>query len=269
MDDEGRALPLLPVLARLVAGGAIVALTLAALLAYRDAGGSRRQVRSVEAQVAALRQHVARLESRDAELASAVGTAERSLRAKESGLAPLAARVLRSVFTVETDRELGSGFAAWFAGGNMYLVTANHVVAGAGTGSAVTVVRKGGSWSGEVVGSDARNDLALVRVSGHPAGAAALWQAPRANTPRQGDELLLVGSPFGLEGTVTTGVVSRVTGKLIQTDAAANPGNSGGPAVDRNGRVVGVLVSGAGENLNFAVPIGKACALLRRCGGRR
>ena len=52
---------------------------------------------------------------------------------------------------------------------------------------------------------------------------------------------------------------------MIQTDAAANPGNSGGPALDRNGRVVGVLVSGAGENINFAVPIGRACARLRRC----
>jgi S1-C subfamily serine protease len=84
--------------------------------------------------------------------------------------------------------------------------------------------------------------------------------------PRAGDELLLVGSPFGLEGTVTTGIVSRVTKKAIQTDAAANPGNSGGPALDKQGRIVGVLVSGAGENINFVVPIARACVKLRRCG---
>jgi len=76
---------------------------------------------------------------------------------------------------------------------------------------------------------------------------------------------LLIGSPYGLEGTVTTGVVSRVTSKTIQTDAAANPGNSGGPAVDKQGNVVGILVSGGGENLNFAVPIAKVCRSLRHC----
>ena len=80
-----------------------------------------------------------------------------------------------------------------------------------------------------------------------------------------GETVIAVGNPFGLSGTVTTGVVSRVTSKVIQTDAAANPGNSGGPAVDKHGRVVGILVSGGGENLNFAVPIAKVCLSLRSC----
>ena len=68
-------------------------------------------------------------------------------------------------------------------------------------------------------------------------------------TPEPGSTVVLVGSLYGLEGTVTTGVVSRVTYNSIQTDAAANPGNSGGPAVDAKGRVVGILVAGGGENL--------------------
>jgi serine protease Do len=127
------------------------------------------------------------------------------------------------------------------------------------------VSRKGGSWNGEIVETDAQNDLALIRVSGRPQGAKPLWQQPAENRPHQGDQLLLIGSPYGLDGTVTTGVVSRVTRKTIQTDAAANPGNSGGPAIDRDGRVVGVLVSGGGQNLNFAVPIARACLKLRRC----
>ena len=64
---------------------------------------------------------------------------------------------------------------------------------------------------------------------------------------------------------MTTGVVSRVTRDAIQTDAAANPGSSGGPAVDLEGRVVGILVRGGAQNLNFAVPIAKVCRSLRRC----
>jgi S1-C subfamily serine protease len=138
------------------------------------------------------------------------------------------------------------------------------VVEGQITG-AVTVSRKGGSWSGEIDAVDPKHDLAVIRVSANPAGARPLWQAPRTRPPRAGDQLLLLGSPYGLYGTVTTGIVSRVTGRAIQTDAAANPGNSGGPALDKEGHVVGVLVAGGGENINFAVPIRLVCAKLRRC----
>ena len=144
------------------------------------------------------------------------------------------------------------------------VITAHHVVADL-VGSNATLSRPDGSWAGELAAVDPRNDLALIRLDGKPAGAEPLWQKPAATTPRAGDQLLLVGSPFGLEGSVTTGVVSRVTRREIQTDAAANPGNSGGPAVDREGRVVGVLVAGGGQNVNFAVPIARVCATLRRC----
>jgi serine protease Do len=107
-------------------------------------------------------------------------------------------------------------------------------------------------------------DLATVRVHGEI--APALWQRPQLGIlPTPGDTLILVGSPYGLEGTVTSGVVSRVGYDEIQTDAAANPGNSGGPAVDQKGRVVGVLLRGGGENLNFAVPIQRAYVTLRHC----
>jgi serine protease Do len=127
------------------------------------------------------------------------------------------------------------------------------------------LARKSGEWEGEVVRRDRKNDLALVHVEGRPDGAPPLWQRPRPARPKTGEQVLLVGSPYGLGGTVTTGVVSRVTRRMIQTDAAANPGNSGGPAVDRKGRVVGVLVGGGGENINFAIRIERACRALRRC----
>jgi S1-C subfamily serine protease len=196
-------------------------------------------------------------------LSSRVGTAERTLRRRDAGIAPLAKRVLRSVFTVETDAGLGTGFIGWQDADGVYVVTADHVVKDAS--SSVTLTRANQSWRGDVQAEDAANDLAVIRLNGRPAGAEPLWQSPSPGRPRVGDQLLLVGSPFGLSGTVTTGVVSRVTAKLVQTDAAANPGNSGGPAVDKQGRVVGVLVSGGGENINFAIRIDRACAKLRTC----
>src|SRR5439155_8022139 len=120
------------------------------------------------------------------------------------------------------------------------------------------------TWTGHVVRRDATNDLATIRVHGQI--APGLWQHPQLGiVPSPGDELVLVGSPYGLEGTVTTGIVSRVSYDAIQTDAAANPGNSGGPAIDPDGQVVGVLLAGGGEKLNFAVRIQRACVGLRSC----
>ena len=70
---------------------------------------------------------------------------------------------------------------------------------------------------------------------------------------------------LGYEGTVSAGLVSRVLRNEIQTDAAGHPGGSGGPAVDRYGNVIGVLVSGEAENLNFLAPISLMCKRIRRC----
>lgn len=242
---------------------ALAALALS-FLAYSQTRNDHSQVKALQGRV----QHqLAALRRRNATLGSRVKSTERRLKRKDAGIAPLAARVLKSVFTVKTpDGWLGAGFAAWRQDGDTYFVTANHVVAHTIENNYVDVKRKGGSWAGEVMVRDQTNDLALIRVSGSPAGAAPLWQDVRSGAPpRAGEQLLLVGSPYGLEGTVTTGIVSRVSQKLIQTDAAANPGNSGGPAIDKQGQVVGVLVWGGGENLNFAVPIGRACIKLRDC----
>lgn len=182
---------------------------------------------------------------------------------KELRVTSLAGKARKSVFTVVAGRGIGTAFAAWRTQEGTFFITADHVVDG--SDGEVTIQKKQGTWSGEVVRRDRKNDLALVLVEGRPDGAAPLWQKRLRAKPKVGDRLLLVGSPYGLGGTVTTGIVSRVTPKTIQTDAAANPGNSGGPAVDRKGRVVGVLVSGGGQNINFAVRIERACAKLRRC----
>jgi S1-C subfamily serine protease len=246
-----------------LAGLAVVAAVGVALLAYGSVRAQGTKVSLLETDV---RELEARLESfrlADQKLDGRLNGAEGKLRQKDAGQAPLAARILKSVFTVQTEDGLGAGFAGWVEDGQMYVVTAAHVVSE--VGEQVTLERNNGSWGAGVVGMDKTHDLAVLRVSGHPVSAAPLWQKPLRNRPRPGDELLLVGSPFGLGGTVTSGVVSAVRPKLIQTDAAANPGNSGGPAVDRDGHVVGVLVAGGGENLNFAVPIRQLCATLRDC----
>jgi S1-C subfamily serine protease len=246
-----------------LAGIAALAAVGVALLAYGSVKTQGTKVSLLETDV---RELEARLESfrlADQKLDGRLNGAEGKLRQKDAGQAPLAAKILKSVFTVQTEDGLGAGFAGWVEDGQMYVVTAAHVVSE--VGEQVTLERNNGSWGAGVVGMDKMHDLAVLRVSGHPVSAAPLWQKPLRNRPRPGDELLLVGSPFGLGGTVTSGVVSAVRPKLIQTDAAANPGNSGGPAVDRDGHVVGVLVAGGGENLNFAVPIRQLCATLRDC----
>jgi S1-C subfamily serine protease len=258
-DSPARRFPL----AAIAIVVACIALAASMFVLVRQAGvlSSERSARRVE--IGRLQKQLTLLQSRDAALAGRVGSAEKTLKRRDTGIAPLAARVLKSVFTLETDRGLGSGFVGWSDGDSTYIVTANHVVEGQ-IGD-VSIRRKGGAWSGEVAGTDPKHDLAIVRMDAKPAGAVPLWQTPRTRLPQTGDELLLVGSPYGLYGTVTTGIVSRVSLRAIQTDAAANPGNSGGPALDKAGHVVGVLVAGGGENINFAIPIRLVCAKLRAC----
>src|SRR5262245_22515156 len=214
------------------------------------------------AQVAVLQRQLAALRGKDTSTAARI----QALQTKQGNLAPLAKRVLKSVFTIYSGNGLGTGFVAWHDDSSSYVITARHVVEH-NLGGFVRLERAGGgSWQGEIQAMDSKNDLAVIRLDGHPAGAAPLWQSPLRKPPAAGDALLLVGSPYGLQGTVTTGIVSRVTKKLIQTDAAANPGNSGGPALDGKGHVIGVLVSGIlGSGLSFAVPIARVCEQLRNC----
>jgi S1-C subfamily serine protease len=250
-------------LTAIVAGLAVLAALAVSLFAVAGVREQRLQVQLLETDVRELEGRLEEFRLADQQFSGRLKTSEGKLREKDQGIAPLAARVLKSVFTVNTDDGLGAGFAGWKEDGVLYVVTAAHVVSGVGEN--VTLERNTGSWRAEVVARDRAKDLAVLRVDGNPVGARPLWQRPQPNKPRVGDTLVLVGSPFGLGGTVTSGVVSRVRPKQIQTDAAANPGNSGGPAVDRKGRVVGVLVAGGGQNINFAVPIGRLCGSLRDC----
>ena len=147
-----------------------------------------------------------------------------------------------------------------------YLLTSAHVVDGAGTG-VLASFPDGRTLDAEVVGSDSLSDLAVIRTAGGDLPSAELGDAGEL---RVGQLVVAIGNPLGFTGSVTAGVVSalgrslptRARGRLvenvIQTDAALNPGNSGGALADGLGRVVGINTAVAGIGLGLAVPIDAA-----------
>ncbi len=162
-----------------------------------------------------------------------------------------------------------------------YIVTNNHVVAAARGDTVQVIFSDGKSASAKVVGTDPKTDLAVVRVTGVTGLVAAKFGD--SNTLRVGDTVLAVGSPLGLDGSVTSGIVSALNrtisergsdanpaqaqpqttdiGGAIQTDAAINPGNSGGALVDLDAAVVGIntAIATSGQSdgnigVGFAIP---------------
>ncbi len=187
-----------------------------------------------------------------------------------------AARALPGVVSVQVRSGggggTGSGFAYDAAG---HIVTNNHVVA---SGGAVSVVGADGRRrTAEIVGRDPASDIAVLRVDG--AAYPPLTLADPAAV-RVGEPVLAVGSPLGLSGTVTAGIVSATDRMVrlgdgarrtaVQTDASINPGNSGGPLVNARGEVVGVntaiatLEGGGNIGIGFAVPIEEASRVAAR-----
>ncbi len=177
-----------------------------------------------------------------------------------------------SVVLVEVDAEVGFGLGSgivWDADDG-YIVTNQHVVEGAAT--VFVTLSDGTRLEGEVVGGSSGHDVAVVRVDPE---AAEMVEAPfaPAGSVRVGQLAVAIGSPLGLTGTVTSGIVSavriQVQGgsdpnspvpvEMIQTDAAINRGNSGGALADSQGRVIGMntmiqTTTGGSIGLGFAVP---------------
>jgi len=184
-----------------------------------------------------------------------------------SGVADIVARVSPGVVYVDTGQGGGSGFLIDAEGS---IVTNQHVVDDAQE-VRVRFGQAGEAVRARVVGTDASTDLALLQVQegAIPDGAEPL-PLTSSESLRPGDVAIAIGSPFGLEGTVTTGVISALGREIIspngfpipdvlQTDAAINPGNSGGPLLDARGRVIGVnsqIATGSGQSagVGFAVP---------------
>ena len=172
-------------------------------------------------------------------------------------VAQVARAVLPSTVEIETTDGLGSGVVYDNAG---HILTAAHVVEGAND---VTVrIADGERVKGSVVGRDTGRDVAVVKVDKTGLPPARLAR----NVPVVVGQLAVaLGSPFGLDETVTSGVVSAVgrvipssdtAVETIQTDAAVNPGNSGGPLADRQGRIIGINVAKAeAGGVAFAIPI--------------
>ncbi|GAB3838610.1 hypothetical protein GCM10029963_04900 [Micromonospora andamanensis] len=161
----------------------------------------------------------------------------------------------------------GSGFLIDDRG---HVVTNNHVVAGGGT---IQVVgRDGRRLTARLVGRDPGTDIAVLRVD--PGNGLRPLPLASAGRTRVGEPVLAVGSPLGLSGTVTAGIVSALDRPVrlgggarqpaVQTDASINPGNSGGPLVNGRGEVVGVntaiaTLEGSGNiGIGFAIPVERA-----------
>lgn len=192
-------------------------------------------------------------------------TIEDPLDAYSAVVTAVASSVLPSVasLAVRSARGEGAGSAS-VIGADGVLLTSAHVVVGAksahatfGDGTSVTV---------DVVGRDVLSDLAVLRARGPLPPPVTLGDAARL---RVGQLVVAVGNPLGLAGSVTAGIVSnlgrslptasgRVIDEVIQTDAALNPGNSGGVLADGNGHMVGVNTAVAGIGVGLAVPINLA-----------
>ena len=188
-------------------------------------------------------------------------------------VAEIARDVLPSVVQVQVRGSRGGGTGSGFVLDDAGRVLTNaHVVEGARSVTVRTADDR--TLDATVLGADADADVAVLQVAG---GAALQPLALGSSAALQvGEEVVAFGSPLGLTGTVTSGIVSALdrrtrAGAAIQTDAAINPGNSGGPLVDAAGRVVGVNTMiattsrGAGSiGIGFAVPIDSARATAER-----
>jgi len=206
----------------------------------------------------------------EGEGAAAAATDGQALDAYSRVVTSVAEGLIPSVSSLRVTRRVRGGRRAEGAGSAVvitpdgFLLTSAHVVSGSDGGSASFVDGRELDW--HVVGSDPLSDLAVVRVTASDLPAATLGDA---DALRVGQLVVAVGNPLGLAGSITAGVVSalgrglptragsatRIVENVIQTDAALNPGNSGGALADGVSRVVGVNTAVAGIGLGLAVPI--------------
>jgi len=162
-------------------------------------------------------------------------------------------------------KSLGSGFIISHDG---YIFTNNHVVEQAD--KILVKLSDGKEYEAKVIGKDAKTDIALIKIK--PNDSLPVAETGDSEKLRVGDWVLAIGNPFGLEQTVTAGIVSakgRVIGagpydNFIQTDASINPGNSGGPLFNMEGKVVGIntAIVAQGQGIGFAIPISIAKTIL-------
>jgi len=211
--------------------------------------------------------------------ANLVETNNKVERAPDS-IAALAARVIPAVVSISVKGSSSSGTGSgFFLDSNGYILTNNHVVEAAATRGTITVeLSNGKKYGAKLMGRDNSYDLAVLKID---VTSAPTLQLGNSDLVQVGDSVIAIGSPLGLSGTVTSGIISSknravTTGNgsgessfinALQTDAAINPGNSGGPLVDSTGAVIGVnsAIATLGSSsqtgsigLGFAIPINQA-----------
>ena len=248
-------------------GGGVVLIAVLILAAVGVIGGSEKKTTIVQSPIS---------QSTVADSKSGNGLSVHQIYEKDSpGVAFIRAEVVQrtqSPFDIfpqsQRGTATGSGFVIDDSGD---ILTNAHVVEGA---TKVTVDLGDKSYDAKIVGRDPSSDVALLKVSASKNDLHPL-QLGNSSDARVGDPVVAIGNPFGLDRTVTTGIVSALQRKIeapngfsiehvIQTDAAINPGNSGGPLIDGLGRVIGInsQIATAGGNGNigigFAIPINTA-----------
>jgi S1-C subfamily serine protease len=166
-------------------------------------------------------------------------------------------------------RDIGSGFILDQSGN---ILTNSHVLLGGG--KIQVTLENQETYDARVLYRDRRNDLALINIQ--PRGKLSTLQLGDSEGLQVGQKVLAIGNPFGLEGTLTTGIVSSLGRNIrdekgielegmVQTDAAINPGNSGGPLLDSQGNVIGIntaIYGSANMGIGFAMPINRAKAMI-------
>jgi len=162
-------------------------------------------------------------------------------------------------------RSLGSGFIISNDG---YILTNNHMVEN--TDKILVKISDGKEYEAKIIGADAKTDIALIKIK--PDNGLPTVTLGDSDVVRVGEWVIAIGNPFGLEQTVTAGIVSakgRVIGagaydNFIQTDASINPGNSGGPLFNMQGKVIAIntAIVAQGQGIGFAIPINMAKSIL-------
>ena len=162
-------------------------------------------------------------------------------------------------------KSLGSGFIISNDG---YIFTNNHVVEN--TDKILVKISDGKEYEAKIIGTDPKTDIALIKIK--PDNGLPIVEIGDSDILRVGEWVIAIGNPFGLEQTVTAGIVSakgRVIGagtydNFIQTDASINPGNSGGPLFNMQGKVIGIntAIVAQGQGIGFAIPINMAKNIL-------
>lgn len=210
-------------------------------------------------------------------------TTKSVIERKPDSIAGIAARVSPSVVSIEVrNGNTGGAGSGFFLDSSGHILTNNHVISAAATNGADITVKlaNGKNYGAKLIGRDVSYDLAVIKIAVTDAPALQLGNSDEIQV---GDGVIAIGSPLGLTGTVTSGIISAknrpVTSgggtsessfiNALQTDAAINPGNSGGPLVDLSGAVIGInsAIATTGSSfggqsgsigLGFAIPINQA-----------